>query len=80
MNAILYAIGDEAKDIMTSFTFTEEADADKNNAVKAKFDNHFIAKRNVIYERDKFNQRMQGQDEPVENFITDLYSLAEFCA
>ena len=23
---------------------------------------------------------MQGQDEPVENFITDLYSLAEFCA
>ena len=22
---------------------------------------------------------VQGQDEPVENFITDLYHLAEFC-
>ena len=40
MNALLYAIGDGAKDIMKSFTFTEEADADKNDAVKAKFDNH----------------------------------------
>ena len=27
----------------------------------------------------KFNQRVQGEDEPVENFITDLYRLAAFC-
>ena len=31
------------------------------------------------YERAKFNQCLQGQDEPVENFSTDLYRLAEFC-
>ena len=39
---------------------------------KEKFDHQFIAKKNVIYERAKFNQRVQGQDEPVENFVTDL--------
>ena len=42
--------------------------------VKEKFDHHFIAKKKVIYERAKFNQRAQGQDELVENFIADLSS------
>ena len=74
-------MGGDAGDIMASFTFTEEADADKyDDAVKAKLDNHFIAKRNVFYERAKFNQRVQVPEEPVENFITDLDRLAEFCS
>ena len=42
--------------------------------VKEKFDHYFIAKKKVIYERAKFNQRAQGQDELVENFIADLSS------
>ena len=33
----------------------------------------------MIYERAKFNQRRQTTDEPVETFITALYSLAEHC-
>ena len=37
-----------------------------------------IANKNVIYERAKFNQRVQGEDESMENVITDIYSLAEF--
>ena len=51
----------------------------KYDVVKGKFESHFIIKKNVIYERAKFNQRAQGQDESVENFITALHSLAEFC-
>ena len=39
-------MGDEADDIMTSF-------------VRNKFENHFIAKRNVIFERAKFNVQLQ---------------------
>ena len=50
----------------------------KYNVVKAKFEKHFVAKKNVIYERAKFNQRVQGPDEPVENFITALHCLVEF--
>ena len=50
-----------------------------NDRVQEKFHHHFIAKKNVMYERVKFSQRVQDQDEPVENFITDLYRLAEFC-
>lgn len=79
VNALLYAMGVEAEDIMASFTFTEEDDAKKYDVVRAKFDSHFVVKKNVIYERAKFNQHVQGQDEPVENFITALYCLVKFC-
>ena len=47
--------------------------------VKAGLDGYFVKKRNVIFERAKFNQRRQTRDEPVETFITALYSLAEHC-
>ena len=33
----------------------------------------------MIFERAKFNQRRQTRDEPVETFITALYSLVEHC-
>ena len=80
MNALLYAMDGDTEDIMASFTFTKASDTDKYHAVKAKFDNYFIAKRNLIYEGARFNQHVQGQDEPVDNFMSDLYRLAEFCA
>ena len=78
MNTLLYAMGGKSEDIFTSFTFDDGADQNNYDRVREKFDHHFTAKKNVIYERAKFNQRVQGQDEPVENFITDLYRLAEF--
>ncbi|GBL89202.1 hypothetical protein AVEN_255307-1 [Araneus ventricosus] len=33
----------------------------------------------VIYDRYKFNMRMQEEDEAVENFITSLHNLAQNC-
>ena len=47
--------------------------------VKVKFESHFVKKRNIIYERARFNQRSQGEGEPVDAFITSLYTLAEHC-
>ena len=57
VNALIYAMGGDAEDIMASFVFADESDAHKYDAVKAKFNSHFVAKKNVIYERAKFNQR-----------------------
>jgi hypothetical protein len=45
--------------------------------VKEHFDNHFIERRNVIFERAKFNKRTQKDSENVENFVTSLYTLSE---
>ena len=71
-------MGDEADDILRSFRLSEE-DAKKYDVVKTKFDGHFVKRRNVIYERAKFNQRWQEPSESVDSFITALYGLAEYC-
>ena len=49
------------------------------DTVKGKFDSHFVKHRNVIFEHVKFNRRVQQEGEPVDDFIIDLYSLAEHC-
>ena len=78
VNTLIYSMGDEADDILQSFGMSE-ADKKKYSAVKQKFEGHFIIKRNVIFERARFNMRIQCEGESVDNFITDLYTLAEFC-
>ena len=71
-------MGDEADDIVTSFNLSQE-EMNSYETVKNKFESHFIAKRNAIFERAKFNVRVQNKGEPVENFTTDLHCLAKHC-
>ena len=71
-------MGDQADDILHAFNLSEE-DAKKYNVVKNKFDGYFIKRRNVIFERAKFNMRKQEEGEIVDSFITALYELAEHC-
>ena len=79
VNTLVYAMGDEAEDILTGIVFDQEGDEKKYDKVKEKFDCHFIVRRNVIFERAKFNMRVQSETEPVESFITDLHCLAKYC-
>ncbi|CAB3990219.1 Hypothetical predicted protein [Paramuricea clavata] len=78
VNALIYTMGDEADDIITSFGLSEQ-EIKSYETVRDKFENHYIAKRNVIFERAKFNVRIQDENEPVESFITDLHCLAKYC-
>ena len=78
MNTMIYCMGDKADGIVKSFTFLEGKEK-KYDKVKEKFDQHFIIKRNVIFERAKFNRRKQEPGEPVNAFISDLYCLSEHC-
>ena len=78
VNTLIYYMGDEADDVLRSFRLSEE-ERKQYATVKQKFDNHFVKKRNVIYERAKFNMRKQESGESVDAFITDLYALAEYC-
>ena len=49
MNTLLYSMGDEADDILRSFKLSSD-ELEKYDTVKAKFDQHFVKKRNVIFE------------------------------
>ncbi|UYV60823.1 K02A2.6-like [Cordylochernes scorpioides] len=69
----------KAEEILILFNLSE-AQINDYKVVVYKFQDYFIGKRNVIYERAKFNRRSQGETEPVEEFITNLYVLAENCS
>lgn len=78
VSTLIYTMGEEADDILTSFELSPD-EANDYTTVKAKFENKFTLKRNVIFERAKFNSRNQEQNETVDSFITDLFKLAQHC-
>ena len=44
-----------------------------------KLDDFFKVRKNVIYERARFNRRNQRQGETAEQYIMALYELVENC-
>ena len=78
INTLIYAMGDEADDILRSFQLTA-TQKKKYDMIKERFENYFVVKRNVFFERVKFNRRIQAEGETVDTFVTALYCLAEYC-
>lgn len=72
-------MGNQADDILNSFKLST-AQLKQYHTVKTKFDEHFVVRRNVIFERAKFNRRRQEVGETVDYFVTALHVLAEHCA
>uniref|UniRef100_A0A3B1JJM9 Uncharacterized protein n=1 Tax=Astyanax mexicanus TaxID=7994 RepID=A0A3B1JJM9_ASTMX len=73
---LIYCMGDEADDVLRGLRITDEQKL-VYSSVKDGFTNFFVPKKNVIYQRAKFNTRVQGPTEPADSFITALYALAE---
>ena len=65
MYTLIYSMGDKADDILKLFGLTE-AQAKEYETVKGKFNNKFIKRRNIIFERAKFNKRKQQPGETSE--------------
>ncbi|XP_061563112.1 uncharacterized protein LOC133418443 isoform X1 [Cololabis saira] len=78
VNSLLYVMGDKSDDILSTLTLTDQQKAVYADVKKA-FDEHFVGRHNVIYERAKFNSRQQQKGESAENFITAVHKLAEHC-
>ena len=78
ISTLLYCMGEEADAVLLS---TNISDADRNNYenVILKFDELFKVRRNVIFERARFNRRVQKEGESADQFITALYELIETC-
>ena len=78
VSALVYTMGREAEHVYKSFTLAE-GDEKKFDVILAKFDEHFVPKRNVIHKRARFHQRNQRQGETVESFVRNLYEITEHC-
>ncbi|GBN60288.1 hypothetical protein AVEN_49034-1 [Araneus ventricosus] len=78
VNSLLYIMGEQAEDIFSSFGLCE-TEQDDFDIVLKKFNDHFVVKKNTIFERAQFNKRVQLDGESVNTFITALYTLSEHC-
>ncbi|GBN97820.1 hypothetical protein AVEN_212559-1 [Araneus ventricosus] len=78
VNSLLYIMGEQAEDIFSSFGLSE-TEQDDFDIVLKKFNDHFVVKKNTIFERAQFNKRVQLDGESVNAFITVLYTLSEHC-
>ncbi|XP_049275476.1 uncharacterized protein K02A2.6-like [Rhipicephalus sanguineus] len=71
-------MGPQAEDIFKTFKL-EPDDKEKFEAVLKEYEAYFVPRRNIIYERVKFNTRTQQDGESVEDFVTALHALAATC-
>ena len=78
VNTLLYCLGEEGEDLLRSTNITED-EQKSYSSVRQKLNGFFQVRKNVIFERPKFNHRSQLAGETADQFITLLYSLAENC-
>ena len=76
VSALLYCLGEEAEDVLMSANASEE-DRKKLDTVVQKLDDFFQVRKNVIFERARFNCRNQREGESVEEYIACLYNLVK---
>ena len=75
VSTLMYCLGDDAEASMN----IKDDDRKKYKEVMAKFNDYFKVRKNIIYERAKFNTRDQKEGETADKYITVLYELIEMC-
>ena len=78
VSTLLYCVGEEAEAVLASTGITADERKEYDTVVK-KFDDFFKVRRNVIFERARFNRRNQQEGETAEKYIMELYTLADNC-
>ena len=77
---LLTIIGEEARDVFSTFTDWENEDSSEKIApVIQKFAEYCQPRKNVPFERYRFNQRVQESGESYDQYKTALRKLAEGC-
>ena len=78
VSTLLYCLGEEAEDVLASTRITDD-EMKKYTSVLTKFDEFFQVRKNVIFERAKFNRRNQRENESIEEYLTALYAFVKSC-
>jgi pyruvate-formate lyase len=72
-------MGEESEEVLASVTEGSTEEQLSYDEVMQKFEEFFRVRKNVIFERIRFNQRNQAPDESAEEYIMTLYKLAKNC-
>ena len=78
VGTLLYCLREEADDVL-SLTNISTEERTKYSEVMAKLDEYFRVRKNVIFERARFNRRNQLLEKTAEEYITILFHLVDSC-
>lgn len=72
----LHVVGEEAVQVYNTFVF-DDGDEYKLKKILEKFEAYCTPKRNTTYERHKFFTRVQRSDETIDQYVTELRTMAK---
>ena len=78
VSTLLYCLGEGAEDVLSPTNISVD-ERKAYSAVLKKFDDFFLIRKNIIFERARFNRRDQLDGETADENISALYNLAEGC-
>ena len=78
VSTLLYCLGEGAEDVLSSTKISVD-ERKAYSAVLNKFDDFFLIRKNIIFERARFNRRDQLDGETADEYISALHNLAEGC-
>ena len=78
MSTLLYCLGEEADPVLKSTDITTD-ERGSYYIVIEKLEAYFKVRRNVIFERARFNRRNQEEGESAEQYIMEIHRLANNC-
>ncbi len=77
---LLTGIGEDAREVFFTFTgWTADGDDAKIQPVLEKFEEYCQPRKNIPFERYRFNCRSQEPGEPFDQYRTTLRKLGEYC-
>ena len=77
---LLTVIGEEAREVFSTFSgWAHDGDEEKIAPVIAKFEQYCQPRRNIPFERYRFNRRSQESGETYDQYRTSLRKIAENC-
>ena len=79
VSTLLYCLGEESQAILDSTGVPSEEAMTSYDGIIETFESFFKVRKNVIFERARFNRCNQAPGETSEQYIMELYKLAKDC-
>ena len=76
---LLTVIEEDARDMYRTFEWSDVGDAQKIEPVLKKLGEYCGPRRNIPFERYRFNRRVQEPGETYEQYCTELRKIAKSC-
>ena len=76
---LISAVSDQTLIVINALSYATSSDRQKLSKIIQLLEEFCLAEKDILFERHNFYKRKQGEDEPIESFITAVRTLAQTC-